>query len=119
MVEVKISCCIVVTEESELYGHEELDIGDLCEEDVVHVEEEAQSLSGSFFEGLNPTFDGVLRSHIFMECDVPPADEDSIRQRIKVVHYVSYDKGYQYDLPKRGWCIQTRAKALKVKIKPS
>jgi hypothetical protein len=49
-----------------------------------------------------------------MESDVPPANEESIRDRIKAVHYMSFDKGYQSDLPKRGCTIEVRAKAVRV-----
>jgi hypothetical protein len=60
VVEFDVSC-IEITDEGELYGHDELGEDDLCQEDLSHIEAEARSLIGFYFEGLNPTFD----------CDVP------------------------------------------------
>jgi hypothetical protein len=111
LVEFDVDCVVIGDEDYCCCGGTELEIDNLCEEDAKHVDDQVRSLIGGFFEHLNPTLLTERYSYsASLECDVP-REGNSIEELIGVVHYMSRDKGWQSDLPRRGDCIEVRAKA--------
>ncbi|ELR17017.1 uncharacterized protein ACA1_020530 [Acanthamoeba castellanii str. Neff] len=106
-----VDCVVISNEDDCCCGSTELEIDNLCEEDVKHVDDQVCSLIGGLFEHLNPTLLTEPYSYsTSLECDIPQ-EGNSIKELINMVHYMSQDKGWQSDLPQHSNCIKVHTKA--------